>query len=297
MNEFRPSSLSDFVGQKNVIECLKILVEASKIDQNKFPHILLEGPPGLGKTSLAYAIAKELNVDIQIANGGATKTIKCLLPYLMKVNDNSILFIDEIHRLGNLSSEFLYPAMEDFRVDVGKDNDTVTINLPQFVLIGATTDSGLLTAPLRNRFGQKFQLQEYSTDELALLIEKNSVKIGATIDMASSIEISKRSRGIPRLANHLLEWVHRYNISFGRRQITKNVVVHAMILIGVDEDGLDSNDRKYLQILQNFNNQPVGLQTLSSMTDICEETIVQSIEPFLLRQGLIRKTQKGRMLV
>jgi len=292
MNELRPSSLDSFVGQKQTVECLKILINSSQ----HLPHLLFEGPPGLGKTSLAYALSKDSGVELQIANGGAVRTIKCLLPYLMKITENSILFIDEIHRMGNLASEFLYPVMEDFRVDVGKENDTVTIDLPPFSLIGATTEAGLLITPLRDRFDQKFQLKIYSLSELVELITNNSSTIGVTIDPPACLSLAKRCRGVPRLANHLLCWTKRYANSKGVNHIDSTMIDSAMDLIGIDQIGLDDNDRKYLQVLRKFN-QPVGIKTLTSMTNLSTETIEQVIEPFLLQHHIIRKTPKGRILV
>ncbi len=291
----RPKFLSDFVGQKNVIKCLDILINASTIDQEPLPHLLFEGGPGLGKTTLALMMSKELSVDFQIVNGGSARNIRFILPYLMNLKPRSILFIDEIHRLGNLTSEFLYPAMEDLRVDVGDEQNRVSIDLPPFTLIGATTESGLLPAPLRDRFVQKFQLQYYNINDLVQIILKNAKKLSINISNDSAISLAKRSRGTPRVANHLLNWTKKYTKFKQGLEITNIIVEAAMNLIGIDQWGLDINDRKYLGVLKN-STQPLGIKTIVSITGISQETIEETIEPYLLKLKRIIKTNKGRIL-
>ena len=209
MNNLRPDLLDNFIGQKNTISRLQILIHAAKKDNQPLPHILFDGPPGLRKTTLATALAHEMGVSIQIANGGSVRTIKTLLPYLMNLSLGSILFVDEIHRLTAITSEMLYPAMEDWRIDVGREDEPLSIDLPQFTLIGATTESGSLPPPLRDRFNQKFHLKVYNNDDLSILIKNNAYKLNMFVTPKVCQLIAQRARGTPRIANNLLVWIKK----------------------------------------------------------------------------------------
>ncbi len=271
---------------------MEVLVKNDEV----LPHILFDGPPGVGKTCLASILANEAVTDIQIANGSSVRSIKTLLPYLMKIKEGTILFIDEIHRLTTLTSEFLYPVMEDFRVDLGKEKETITINLPKFSLIGATTEGGSLTRPLFDRFQHKFYLDIYEVTDLVVLLKQSSLTLNVDISEAALIMIGERARGTPRIANNLLEWTKKVMGSLHRYEIDSDMVDKAMNMIGIDKDGLDKNDRKYLGFLKR-QTKPMGLNTLVASLDICRDTLEQVIEPFLLRKKLMIKTGKGRMKI
>lgn len=296
MKDLRPTKLNDLVGQSRVIECLQISILAARHESKALPHVLLYGPPGLGKTTIASIIANEMESDIQFANGGNCRQIKFILPYISKATENSVLFIDEIHRMSPVVEELLYPVMEDFRLDLSDGETVESIDLPQFTIIGSTTDSGQLSAPLRDRFVIKQSLDVYEDDEIVSLLKLNAKKFGLSIIENGYMEIAKRSRGTPRIANNLLSWVKDFTLAKNIRTVDNLVVKKAMDLQGINELGLNEQDRKYLDTLKRIG-KPVGLSTLVSSLNIQRETITEQIEPFLLQQNLIMKTGKGRVLV
>jgi len=294
MNDLRPTKLDDLIGQKKVIDMLRIMIGSAKSRNDCLPHMLFNGPAGLGKTTLASAMSNEMGVDIEIANGGGVNSVKSLLPYVMRIKEHSILFIDEIHALSSSVSEWLYPVMEDFRCDIGGKKDKISQSIPKFTMIGATTEAGSLETPLYDRFGAQFQLEPYSVDELVELIQMNAPKLKLNKDELAFKEIAKRGRGTPRITNNLLRWVRDY-CTHHKTSLSSNVVRQAMNLKGIDDDGTTSNDRIYIDALKSMD-KPLGLNTIVSMTNIDKQTIESIIEPFLLRKKLILKTSKGRIL-
>ena len=299
MFNLRPTSLNDVIGQANPVECLRILISSAKSDQQAIPHLLFDGPPGTGKTTLANIVANEMGSSIQVANGANLRSIKVILPYLAKITENSVLFVDEIHRMTSLVSEFLYPVMEDFRVDISdsKSREAMSFPVSPFTLIGATTHAGCLPEPLRNRFGHNIQLTTYSDLEITTLLEQNSKKLSVSISKSVLEKLAKRSRGIPRLANNLLKWLRSFIIAHSIVNPNEHTLNEAMKLIGIDQFGLSEHDRKYIEILDKMKGEAVGLKTLTSLLNLTEETITDVIEPYLLQLGLIYKTGKGRVLV
>jgi Holliday junction DNA helicase RuvB len=296
MDNLRPIKLDEIIGQSNIVDRLKISVGAARQENRPFPHLLISGSPGIGKTTLVGVLANEMNAQLHIANGGNVRTIKLLAPYLMKLNFGDILFIDEIHRLTMMVSEWLYPILEDFRVDLSTEHETSTINLQPFTLIGATTESGNLAPPLYDRFTYKYTLSVYGEEELSKIIQVNAEKLNINMVNGACETIAKRSRGTPRIANSYLRWIKDYAISKNVQTVDCSVVNDAMKLAKVDEKGLTDNDRKYLHILKKIG-QPIGIKTISASTNIAVDTIEETIEPFLLRLGLILKTPKGRILI
>lgn len=295
MNDLRPTQLDDLIGQSKVIQMLKIMIESAKERNDVLPHILFNGPAGTGKTTLSQAIANEMGANIQIANGGAVSTVSTIVPYVMRITENSILFIDEIHRVGTAVSEFLYPVMEDFRCDIGGKKKTISHEVPKFTLVGATTEAGSLETPFFDRFGGQFQLEIYNVDELVKLMQMNAPKLGLKNDELALREIAKRGRGTPRITNNLLRWVRDYCVAH-KLSLDANVVRQAMDLKGIDNQGITDKDRKYLAALKKAE-KPLGLNTICSITGIDKQTIESIIEPFLLRIGMISKTSKGRILL
>lgn len=299
-NAIRPSRFDDIIGQKDVLTRLQIIVAGCKNSNEVMPHILIDGPPGLGKTTIASAIATELGVNLYTVNGAAIRSIKNLLPYILGIAPRSVLFIDEIHRLPKIVEEFLYPVMEDFVLNItvkdeeDKDKEKPeTIELPMFTIVGATTSGGSLSQPFYDRFQIKEHLSFYKDFELAKLAESNAQKLGLIIPQDDLLEIAKRSKGTPRILNGRLQW-YKNCIAFYK---DKNMTIDEIFTgQGIDKNGLDVYDRLYLDILLKSKGSPLGLKSISSMTGIAIETIENSIEPFLVRRGFVVRTQKGRVI-
>jgi Holliday junction DNA helicase RuvB len=298
--ELRPQTLDDVVGQRKAVERLRIMLDAARKRNEPLGHLLFDGPPGLGKTTLATVIPKELGVEFQIASAPALTAPKDLLPYLTNASLRSVLFIDEIHRLPPAVEEFIYPVMEDFRVDIalgeGINARTINMSLKKFTVIGATTRSGLLTAPLRDRFVNRLHLDFYDDSELAEIVNRNARKLRTKVDADAAAEISRRSRGTPRKANNLLYWCRDYADSRAEGTITGEVAHRALEMIEVDHVGLDELDRRYLMTLINiFAGGPAGLSAIAHSMCCPPDTLEDEIEPFLLRAGLLQRTPRGRV--
>ena len=297
----RPQRMEDMVGQRAVYERLKIAVDAAQIRSEPLGHILLDGPPGLGKTTFATCIPRALNVPLQIASGAALAAPKDLLPYLTNAEEGSVLFIDEIHRLPKAVEEFMYPAMEDFRVDItlgeGMNARTVNLSLRPFTLIGATTRSGLLSAPLRDRFQIREHLDFYSHEELQEIIRRNARKLRIELAEDASAKIAACSRGTPRIANNRLRWVRDFATTKAQGQATLPVAEAALAMLGIDQLGLDPQDRKYMEtILRVFHGGPVGVEAVAHTLNTALDTLTDEVEPFLLRSELVIRTPRGRKL-
>jgi Holliday junction DNA helicase RuvB len=297
----RPQRMEDMVGQREVYERLKIAVDAAQIRQEPLGHILLDGPPGLGKTTFATCIPRALGVPLQIASGAALAAPKDLLPYLTNAEEGSVLFIDEIHRLPKAVEEFMYPAMEDFRVDItlgeGMNARTVNMALRPFTLIGATTRSGLLSAPLRDRFQVREHLDFYSHEELREIVRRNAKKLRVELDDDAALKIAVCSRGTPRIANNRLRWVRDYATTKAGGHATLPVAEAALAMLGVDKLGLDGQDRKYMEtILRVFHGGPAGVEAIAHTLNTALDTLTDEVEPFLLRSELVVRTPRGRKL-
>ncbi len=289
------------VGQREVYERVMIAVDASRKRGETLGHILFDGPPGLGKTTFATCIPRELGVGLQIASGPMLMAPKDLVPYLTNAEENSVLFIDEIHRIPKGVEEFLYPAMEDFRIDItlGEGVSARTLNMPlrPFTLIGATTRTGLISAPLRDRFQMREHLDFYTIDELATIVKRNAQKLRTNIDDDSAMEIAQRSRGTPRLANNRLRWVRDYSTSRGDGHITLELTRAALTMQAVDLLGLDGQDRKYWK-RSRVSFMVVRSESKQLLTQIntAPDTLADEVEPFLLRSELVIRTPRGRKL-
>jgi holliday junction DNA helicase RuvB len=299
--ELRPRRLAQVVGQRKVLERLQIILDAAQKRSEPLGHLLLDGPPGLGKTTLAMVIPRELGVDIQFTSGPALRAPRDLLPYLTNAAKGSVLFIDEIHRLPPAVEEFIYPAMEDYRVDItlgeGLNARTISMTLERFTVIGATTRAGMLTAPLRDRFVHREHLDYYDLDELAVIIKTNSRKLNAEIEGEAADEIASRSRGTPRKANNLLRWTRDYAEVHGEQgRITNEMARRALEMREVDALGLEHQDRRYLRtLIETFSGGPAGLQTMAHSLSIPGDTLEDDVEPYLLRIGFIQRTPRGRV--
>ncbi|HWB10510.1 MAG TPA: Holliday junction branch migration DNA helicase RuvB [Pirellulales bacterium] len=297
--ELRPQRMRDMIGQREVFARIEIALDAARKRKETLGHILFDGPPGLGKTTFATVIPRELGVTLQIASGAAMAAPKDLIPYLTNAEEGSVLFIDEIHRLPKAVEEFLYPAMEDFRIDItlgeGVNARTINMSLRPFTLIGATTRTGLLSAPLRDRFVMREHLDFYTVEELAQIVRRNAGKLGCRIETTAAAEIASRSRGTPRLANNRLRWVRDYATSKADGHITLSLARAALQMQGIDDRGLDGQDRRYLEtVVRVFHGGPVGVEAVAHTMNLAPDTLVDEVEPYLLRSSLIVRTPRGR---
>lgn len=301
-NEYslRPKTLREYIGQTKVKENLKVYIEAAKKRGEPLDHVLLYGPPGLGKTTLANIIATEMNSNIRITSGPAIEKPGDLAALLTNLAPNDVLFIDEIHRLNKSVEEILYPALEDFNLDIiigkGPSARSIRLDLPKFTLVGATTKAGSLTTPLRDRFGIVHRLELYDTDELKTIIKRSAEIMNIAIDEEGAIEIARRSRGTPRIANRLLKRVRDYALILGDGNINLKIAKTALQKLEIDDLGLDSIDRKMLEsIILNYSGGPVGLETLAATIGEETETIEDVYEPYLMQKGFISRTPRGRV--
>ena len=299
-NSLRPRRLDGYIGQEKIKESLLISIEAAKQRGDSLDHILFYGPPGLGKTTLSQIIANEMGVNIRVTSGPAIERPGEMAAVLNGLKEGDILFVDEIHRLNKQVEEVLYPAMEDFAIDImlgkGADARSIRLNLPRFTLIGATTRAGLLSAPLRDRFGEIHRLEFYTPEELCRIIINSAQKLDVSIERQGALELARRSRGTPRLANRILKRVRDYAQVRGDGMISEKVANTALDLMEVDKMGLDRADRRFLTALIGvFGGGPTGLDTLAASIGEDPGTIEDLIEPYLLQNGFINRTPRGRM--
>ncbi|WP_432447965.1 Holliday junction branch migration DNA helicase RuvB [Aliiroseovarius marinus] len=297
----RPQALGDFIGQAEARANLRVFIESARKRSEAMDHVLFHGPPGLGKTTLAQIMARELGVNFRMTSGPVLAKAGDLAAILTNLETNDVLFIDEIHRLNPVVEEVLYPAMEDFELDLvigeGPAARTVRIELQPFTLVGATTRLGLLTTPLRDRFGIPTRLQFYTVDELHEIVSRNAIKLGAPADEDGAREIAKRARGTPRIAGRLLRRVVDFAVVEGDGRITRDIADNALTRLGVDNLGLDGADRRYMGLMaEHYGGGPVGIETLSAALSESRDALEEVIEPYLLQQGLIQRTPRGRML-
>jgi Holliday junction DNA helicase RuvB len=297
----RPQTLDEFIGQREARANLRVFIESAKMRNQAMDHTLFYGPPGLGKTTLAQIMARELGVNFRMTSGPVLAKAGDLAAILTNLDERDVLFIDEIHRMNPAVEEILYPALEDFELDLvigeGPAARTVRIDLQPFTLIGATTRLGLLTTPLRDRFGIPTRLEFYDVDELVQIVDRGARLMDANADAGGALEIAKRSRGTPRIAGRLLRRVVDFAIVEGDGKVTAALADMALTRLGVDHLGLDSADRRYLRLLaENYGGGPVGVETIAAALSEARDAIEEVIEPFLLQQGLIMRTPRGRML-
>lgn len=296
----RPASLNDFIGQEALKDNLRVFIMAALERGEPLDHALFYGPPGLGKTTLAIIIAKELGVNIKITSGPALERPGDLAGILTNLHDRDVLFIDEIHRLNKTVEEYLYPAMEDYKLDIiidrGANARTIQLKLPRFTLIGATTRAGLLTSPLRARFGVVGRLDYYRPEELKLIVLRSARILGVSITEEAALEIARRSRGTPRVANRLLRRIRDFAQVNADGVITKEVAEDSLRRLDVDSQGLDEMDKRILRaLIEKFNGGPVGLKTLATAVGEQSDTIEEVYEPFLIQQGFLSRTPRGRV--
>ncbi len=296
----RPTNLDDFVGQESLKSNLHIVIEAAKQRKDQLEHVLLYGPPGLGKTTLAYIIGRQMSTNVKTTSGPAIERAGDLASLLTNLQEGDMLFIDEIHRLNKVVEEVLYPAMEDGVLDIvlgkGPGARSIRMELPKFTIIGATTRIGMISAPLRDRFGLVYHLEYYNPEDLQKIIERSAKLLQTSIEPSASLELGKRSRFTPRIANRLLKRVRDFAQVHGHDTITDESVAKALEMLGIDQQGLDSRDRNLLQVLiEKFSGGPVGLSTLAAATGEEQDTITDVHEPFLIRLGLLARTPKGRV--
>ena len=297
--KLRPQRLSEIVGQRNVAERLAIALSAARKRNEPLPHILFDGPPGLGKTTFATVLHNELGVELNLTSGPALDKKMDVMPYLTNAAEGSILFIDEIHRLPKAVEEFIYPVMEDFRVDVvlGEGMSARTINLPlkKFTIIGATTRSGMLSGPLRDRFHMHEHLEFYDVEDLAKIVAVNALKLRTLISPEAALELAERSRGTPRLANTRLRWVRDFATARSDGAISLAIARDALDMQEIDSQGMDKQDRRYLETLVNvFRGGPTGAEALAATMNLAVDTITDEVEPYLLRRQFIVRTSRGR---
>ena len=297
----RPKSLDEFIGQAEARSNLRVFIESARQRKDAMDHTLFFGPPGLGKTTLAQIISRELGVNFKTSSGPVLAKAGDLAAILTNLEANDVLFIDEIHRLNPVVEEILYPALEDFELDLvigeGPAARTVRIELQPFTLVGATTRLGLLTTPLRDRFGIPVRLQYYSDDELYEIVKLNTEKLGIVADESGAKEIARRARGTPRIAGRLLRRVVDFVLVEGDGVLNKKIADHALTRLGVDKLGLDGADRKYLRLIaEQYSGGPVGIETICAAISESRDALEEVIEPYLLQMGLIQRTPRGRML-
>lgn len=296
----RPTSFDDYIGQSKIKENLKVFIAAAKKRAECLDHVLFYGPPGLGKTTLAHIIANEMGVSIKITAAPMIEKSGDLAAILTNLEENDVLFIDEIHRLSSAIEEVLYSAMEDFRLDIiigsGPAAQTIKIDIPKFTLIGATTRAGMISAPLRDRFGMQFRLNFYTSDELAKIVQIAAVKLNKECEKNAALQIAKRSRGTPRIALRLLKRIRDFAEVNNENIINENRAKSSLDALGVNDLGFDEMDLKYLEILGSAKNRALGLSTISAALSEDEGTIEDVIEPYLLANGYIERTAKGRII-
>jgi Holliday junction DNA helicase RuvB len=300
----RPKLLKEVIGQKKVSERLTVAVNAAKKLKEPLGHILFDGPPGLGKTTFATVLPNELGTSIQMTSGPALAKPADMLPFLTNLEEGSILFIDEIHRMPRVVEEFIYPAMEDFRIDIvlgeGMNARTISMNLKRFTLIGATTRSGMLSGPMRDRFKMQEHLEFYSVEELAKIVRVNAKKLALPLADDAAHELARRSRGTPRVANSRLYWVRSYHAGHPdvvEGPVTLDVARKALDMQEVDRDGLDKQDRRYLETLIDvFSGGPTGVEAIGATMNISTDTLTDEVEPYLLREQYIIRSPRGRMV-
>ena len=291
-NGLRPTTFDEIIGQKNVISRLRISTLGCKNSGTVMPHVLIDGPPGLGKTTIASAVASEMGVNLYTTNAANLRSVKNVIQYLLRMTKRSVFFIDEIHRLPKLVEEFLYPVMEDFKFSMVMEKEPEEIEVPAFTLVGATTSGGSLSQPFYDRFQIKEHLSFYEDDDLAKLARLNAEKLGLLIEENDLLEIAKRSKGTPRILNGRLEWYKNYKSCMNDASSIDEI----FNIQGIDGLGMDVYDRTYLELLKKHKGNPLGLKAISSLTGIAVETIENSIEPYLVRKGFVVRTQKGRVL-
>ena len=297
----RPKFLTDYIGQKKAKEMMKVYIEAAKGRKEPLDHVLLYGPPGLGKTTLAGIIANEMGVHIKITSGPAIEKLGDVAAILNNLKEGDVLFVDEIHRLNRQVEEVLYPAMEDFAIDVvigkGATSKSIRLELPKFTLIGATTRAGMLSAPLRDRFGVVNRLEYYTLPELKTIIVRSAGVLGVKVDEDAALEMARRSRGTPRLANRLLKRVRDFAEVKYDGKVTKEVATEVLALLNIDSYGLDHIDREILTtMIEKFNGGPVGLETIAVSIGEDTATIEDVYEPYLIQSGFLARTQRGRIV-
>ncbi len=296
----RPRNLGEYIGQEKIKNNLSVFIEAAKGRREALDHVLLYGPPGLGKTTLAYIMAREMCVDIKVTSGPVIERPGDLAAILTNLHDQDILFIDEIHRLSHVVEEILYPAMEDFHIDIligqGPSARSMKLEIPKFTLIGATTRAGLLTSPLRDRFGMSFRLGFYSPDELSIILKRSAKILSVELDDEGAHEMAHRSRGTPRIANRLLRRVRDFAQVRAAGSIDRNVTIAALNMLEVDHRGFDHMDRMILlTLIDKFDGGPVGIDNMSAAIGEEKTTIEDVYEPFLIQEGYIQRTARGRM--
>jgi len=299
-NSLRPPKLADYIGQDKVKSNLSIFIEAARKRRESLDHVLLYGPPGLGKTTLAYIIARELGVDIKVTSGPVIERPGDLAAILTNMHEHEVLFIDEIHRLSHVVEEILYPAMEDFHIDIligqGPSARSMKLDIPKFTLVGATTRAGSLTSPLRDRFGMHFRLEFYSPQELSVIIQRSAKILGVQLTGTGAEELAKRARGTPRIANRLLKRVRDYAEVKGDGTVDGKIAREALDACEVDQKGFDQMDRKLLlALIEKFNGGPVGVESLAAAIGEERVTIEDVYEPYLIQEGYLQRTARGRM--